>query len=75
MLVKGDAITSETRQDNEGNPKEPETNAKKRKTGDSPNYWERPFTRFLGRHLDTETEGFCKTWTEWLSLTKEFEHS
>ena len=36
-----------------------------------PNCWERPFTRFLG---DAWTKA-CNTWTEWFSLTKEFEHS
>ena len=43
--------------------------------------WKRPlpgrgasFHALLGRRLDTETVGL-NTWTEWLSLTKEFEHS
>ena len=39
-----------------------------------PNYWERPFTRFLGDAWIPKLKA-CKTWTEWLSLTKEFEHS
>ena len=34
-----------------------------------------PFHAFFRRRLDTETEGFLKTWTEWLSLTQELEHS
>ena len=34
------------------------------------------FRAFLGRRLDTETEGLqCKTWTERPSLIKQFEHS
>ena len=39
-----------------------------------PNYWERPFTRFLGDAWIPKLKA-CNTWTEWLSLTKEFEHS
>ena len=39
-----------------------------------PNYWERPFTRFLGDAWLPKLKA-CNTWTEWLSLTKEFEHS
>ena len=39
-----------------------------------PNYWERPFTRFLGDAWIPIPKA-CKTWTEWLSLTKEFWHS
>ena len=39
-----------------------------------PNEWERPFTRFLGDAWILKLKA-CKTWTEWLSLTKEFEHS
>ena len=38
-----------------------------------PNYWERPFTRFLGDAWIPKLKA-CNTWTEWLSLTKEFEH-
>ena len=37
-----------------------------------PNYWERPFTRFLGDAWIPKLKA-CNTWTEWLSLTKEFE--
>ena len=39
-----------------------------------PNYWERLFTRFLGDAWIPKLKA-CNTWTEWLSLTKEFEHS
>ena len=39
-----------------------------------PNYWERPFTRFLGDAWIPKLKA-CNTWTEWFSLTKEFEHS
>ena len=39
-----------------------------------PNYWKRPLTRFLGDAWIPKLKT-CKTWTEWLSLTKEFEHS
>ena len=39
-----------------------------------PNYRERPFTRFLGDEWIPKLKA-CNTWTEWLSLTKEFEHS
>ena len=35
MLAKGDAIKLETRQEQEGNPKDPEASPKKRKTGES----------------------------------------
>ena len=38
------------------------------------NYWERFFHAFLGRRLDTETEGL-QTWTDWLSLIEEFGRS
>ena len=37
-------------------------------------YWELPFTRFLGDAWIPKLKG-CKTWTEWLSLTKDFEHA
>ena len=39
-----------------------------------PNYLERLFTRFLGDAWIPKLKA-CNTWTEWLSLTKEFEHS
>ena len=39
-----------------------------------PNYWERPFTRFLGDARIPKLKA-CNTWIEWLSLTKGFEHS
>ena len=39
-----------------------------------PNYWERPSTRFLGDAWIPKLKA-CNTWTEWLSLTKEFGHS
>ena len=39
-----------------------------------PTYWERLFTRFLGDAWIPKLKA-CNTWTEWLSLTKEFEHS
>ena len=39
-----------------------------------PTYWERLFTRFLGDAWIPKLK-VCKTWTEWLSLTKEFEYS
>ena len=39
-----------------------------------PNYWERPFTRFLGDAWKPKPKA-CNTWTEWLYLTKEFERS
>ena len=39
-----------------------------------PNYWERLFMRFLGDAWIPKLKA-CNTWTEWLSLTKEFEHS
>ena len=39
-----------------------------------PNFWERPFTRFLGDAWIPKLK-VCNTWTEWLFLTKEFEHS
>ena len=39
-----------------------------------PNFWERPFTRFLGDAWIPKLKA-CNTWTEWFSLTKEFEHS
>ena len=35
MLAKGDAIKLETRQEQEGNPRQPEASSKKRKTGES----------------------------------------
>ena len=37
-----------------------------------PNYWERPFTRFLGDAWIPKLKA-CNTWTEWLTLTKGFE--
>ena len=37
-------------------------------------YWERPFTRFLGDAWIPKLKA-CNTWTEWLSMTNEFEHS
>ena len=39
-----------------------------------PTFWELPFTRFLGDAWIPKLKG-CNTWTEWLSLTKEFEYS
>ena len=39
-----------------------------------PTYWERLFTRFLGDAWIPKLKA-CNTWTEWLSLTKEFEYS
>ena len=39
-----------------------------------PTYWERPFTRFLGDAWIPKLKAF-NTWTEWLSLMKEFEYS
>ena len=39
-----------------------------------PNYWDRPFTRFLGDAWISKTKA-CKTWAEWNSLTKEVEQS
>ena len=39
-----------------------------------PTYWERPSTRFLGDAWIPKLKA-CNTWTEWLSLTKEFEYS
>ena len=39
-----------------------------------PNYWERPFTRFLGDAWIPKLKA-CNSSTEWLSLTEEFEHS
>ena len=46
----------------------------KRRLLGRPNYWERPFTRFLGDAWIPKLNT-CNTWTEWFSLTKEFEHS
>ena len=39
-----------------------------------PNYWERPFTRFLGDAWTPKLKA-CNTRTEWFSVTKELEHS
>ena len=39
-----------------------------------PNYWERPSMRFLGDAWIPKLKA-CNTWTEWFSLTKEFEYS
>ena len=39
-----------------------------------PNYWERPFTRFLGDAWIPKLKA-CSTWTEWLTLTKGFEQA
>ena len=36
-------------------------------------YWEMPFTRFFCDDWIPKLKR-CKTWTEWLSLTKDFEH-
>ena len=35
-----------------------------------PNYWERPFTRFLGDAWKPKLKA-CNAWTEWFSLTKD----
>ena len=35
-----------------------------------PNYWERPFARFVGDAWIPKLKA-CNTWTEWLSLTTE----
>ena len=40
----------------------------------SSNNWARPFTRFLGDAWIPKLKA-CKTWTEWFSLTGEFERS
>ena len=37
-------------------------------------YWEMPFTRFFGDAWIPKLKG-CKTWTEWLSLTENFEQA
>ena len=37
-------------------------------------YWEMPFTRFFGDAWIPKLKR-CKTWTEWLSLTKDFEYA
>ena len=37
-------------------------------------YWEMPFTRFFGDAWIPKLER-CKTWTEWLFLTKDFEYA
>ena len=39
-----------------------------------PNYWERPFTRFLGDAWIPKLKA-CNTWTECLTLTKGFEQA
>ena len=39
-----------------------------------PTYQDRPFTRFLGDAWIPKLKA-CNTWTEWLTLTKEFEHA
>ena len=46
----------------------------KRPLPGGPNYWERPFTRSLGDAWIPKLKA-CNTWTQWFSLTKEFEHS
>ena len=37
-------------------------------------YWEMPFTRFFGDAWIPKLKR-CKTWKEWLSLTKDFEYA
>ena len=37
-------------------------------------YWEMPFTRFFGDDWISKLKR-CKTWTEWLFLTKDFGHA
>ena len=47
---------------------------RKRPLPGRPNYWQRPSTRFLRDAWIPKLKA-CNAWTEWFSLTKEFEHS